>query len=135
MSYKLWLTIALIIVVILFLASIIEYIPPENGEQGSLSIVWQRNIKKAPCTGELILNSQDIDGEKCQFRADVTTTNCEEKDWYVFQGDDCSGSYICNKKEVISPSQWKCAWEDKKGTYSFKLCVDGKIESAATIAC
>jgi len=136
MGYKLWLTIALVIIIILFLASIIEYIPSNNGEPGRLSIVWQKNIKTTiPCTGELTVSSQNIDNGRCQFQADLTMKNCEGKKYYVFEGDSCSGTYICSREIGEPKSPWKCTWEVNNGPYTFTLCADSDVKARTSVTC
>jgi hypothetical protein len=136
MGYKLWLTIALVIVIILFLASIIEYIPPNNGEQGRLSIVWQKNIEpNLPCYGELTLTSQNLGDGRCTLHADSVLTDCNKGEWVVYEGNKCSGVYICNGVLDQPISKWRCSWEVNPGIYTFTLCADGVAKATRSITC
>ena len=136
MGYKLWLTIALVIIIILFLASIIEYTPPSNGEPGRLGIVWQRNIATTlPCAGELTLTSQNSGDGKCTLQADVLLKNCEKEKWYVFKGNECGGTLVCNGDVLVSESKWRCSWSDDPGTYTLTLCAGTDIKASSSATC
>jgi hypothetical protein len=136
MGYKLWLTIALVIIVILFLASVIEYIPSNNGEPGRLSILWQRNVEpNLPCTGELTLTSQNIDNGKCTLKADSVLRKCKKTRWVVYEGNECSGTYICDGNADQPESNWRCTWDVNSGTYTFTLCAGGVAQVTRSITC
>jgi hypothetical protein len=136
MGYKLWLAIALVIVIILFLASIIEYIPSINGEPDRLSIVWQRTPEATlPCTGELTLTSQNLGNGKCTLKADSVLTNCKKTTWTVYEGNECSGTYICNGYDDQPVSIWRCSWDVDPGTYTFTLCADSVAKATRSISC
>ena len=136
MGYKLWLTIALIIVIILFLASIIEYVPSINGEQGGLSIIWQRNrASNLPCTGELNLITQSSSDGKCTLQADSVLRNCKKTRWVVYEGNECSGTYICDGNADEPESNWRCAWDINSGTYAFTLCAESIVQDTKSITC
>ncbi len=136
MGYKLWLTIALIIIIVLFLASIIEYIPPKDGEQGRLSIAWQRNPEvNLPCTGELTLTSQNLGDGRCTLEAKSVLTNCKKTRWVVYEGNECSGIYICDGNVDQPESNWRCDWEVNPGMYTFTLCADKVAKTTRSITC
>lgn len=136
MGYKLWLTIALLIIIILFLASIIEYIPPKDGEQGRLSIILQKNIEiNLPCTGELTLTSQNIGNGKCTLQADSVLKNCKKTRWVVYEGNECSGTYICDGNADQPVSIWRCTWDANSGIYTFTLCAGEVAKATKSITC
>jgi hypothetical protein len=136
MGYKLWLTIALVIIIIIFLASIIEYVPPSAGEPGGLSLIWQRKIKlKLPCTGRLALSSQNTGDGKCTFQVDSVLYNCENERWYVFKGNECGGTLVCDGDVLVQESKWRCSWEEGPGTYTLTLCTGANVKASNTVTC
>jgi len=135
MGYKLWLTIALVIIIILFLASVIEYIPSNNGEPGRLSIVWQKNVETLPCTGELTLTSQNTGDGKCMFKVESVLKNCEKERWYVFKGNECDGTLICDGDVLVKQPKWACTWPDDPGTYTLTLCTGTDIKDSKSVTC
>jgi len=136
MGYKLWVTIALVIIIIIFLASVIEYIPPKDGEPGRLSIVWQRNIEPTlPCTGELTLTSQNTGDGKCTFQADAVLKNCEKEKWYIFKGNECGGTLVCDGDVLVKESKWRCNWPDDIGTYTLTLCTGIDVKDSSSVTC
>lgn len=134
MAYKLWIVVALVIIVVIALASMIEYIPPKEGKPARLSIVWKKTEPSLPCAGKLSLISRSLD-EKCELQADVTMSNCEGKRWYVFEGDVCSGTLVCDGDIRVSVDRRRCIWEVDRGTHAFTLCADVDAKATRTVIC
>ena len=131
MSYKL-IGVILFFIVIVLVLSAVQYLGSIGGPT-RLGVVPEK--KKLPCRGELTVSATPLGNGKCRFEAEVRTENCEGKDWYVFQGDKCLGTYICKRTEVTSPSQWKCIWEDDSGSYTFTLCIDWVSKALSSVTC
>jgi len=130
MSHKLIGVIFLFVILTLILSSV-QYF---RGRKAVRLGLVPRGEEK-PCRGSLVVVAKPSGEGKCRFEAEVKTENCEGKEWYVFEGDKCLGTYICKKKEVTSPSTWKCIWEDDKGRYTFTLCIDWTTKSMYEVTC
>ena len=87
------------------------------------------------CEGTLKVSFSEIDEEKCWFQTEVDMRNCQGKKWYVFEGDSCSGTYICTGSVNEPTSKWRCSWEVEKGTYTFTLCADFIPKDSETVSC
>jgi len=132
MAYKLIAIVVIIILSILFLVSAIEYIPPTGNEPARLGIGWQRGKKQ--CVGKLSVTSRSMDG-KCEFRVDVSITNCEKEKWFVFKGVECDDLFVCGGDVLVPESRWKCEWSDVEGSYIFVLCTDGAVKAMTRVSC
>jgi len=124
-----------ILLIVLFVAISVTAIIARTltgGEAGRLGIMDE--IGQTPCTGELTVTSRSVDG-KCSFQADLTMYDCQGKKWYVFEGNSCSGTYICNGNVNEPTSKWRCSWEVDKGTYTFTLCADFDAKARSTVSC
>ena len=135
MSYKVWLTVIIIVLFILTISSMIEYIPARQGKPARLSFVFGKSKPTLPCTGKLIVNAKNLGNGKCSFQADVTMNNCEGRNWYVFQGNECRGILVCNHTIGEPVSIWKCEWQAKEGAYTFALCADDVLKATSSVAC
>lgn len=135
MSYKLWLTVIIVVLFILTISSMVQYIPAREGEPARLSFVFGKSKPVTTCTGKLVVNGKNLGNGKCSFQADVTMKNCEGKTWYVFQGDRCGGILVCNHAVNQPVSIWKCKWKADEGAYTFALCADNELKATSTMAC
>jgi hypothetical protein len=96
--------------------------------------IWGGISRRTPCTGELKVTSSPLDG-RCGIEAALTMYNCEGKKWYVFEGNSCSGTYMCKGNINEAKSIWKCSWEADKGSYTFTLCADFDAKATSTVVC
>jgi len=137
MAYKLLIAVVLIVLFVVFLSSIVKYIPPSGGEAGRLGFVWGEAPRpSSPCTGELTVSSSGVDGGKCHLEASVVMRNCEGEGWYVFNGGSCSNEIlVCNGNVGESESRWKCSWDADQGSYTFTLCVDTDAKASTSLTC
>lgn len=103
-----------------------------GGEVGRLGIGGGRQTL---CTGELTVTAAQQEGGKCSLQADVNMGNCEGKRWYVFNGNTCGGTLVCNGNINEPESKWRCNWQTDSGTYTFTLCADTDIKASKTISC
>ena len=123
-----------IFLIVLFAAisvvAIIARMIPSGKEVGRLGIMGAR---ETPCSGELKVTSSSVN-EKCALQADVKMRNCEGR-WYVFKGNECGGTLVCNGEIRAQTDRWRCSWEADKGTYTFTLCVNIDKKDSATVTC
>ncbi len=87
------------------------------------------------CTGELKVTSSPLEDGRCRLESALTMYNCKGKEWYVFDGNSCSGIYMCMGNVNEPTSIWKCSWEADKGTYSFTVCADDDAKATKTVVC
>jgi hypothetical protein len=97
--------------------------------------VFGGTSKLSPCTGELKVSSNPLADGRCGLQAALTMYSCEGKKWYVFEGDSCSGTYMCKGNINEPQSIWKCSWEANKGTYTFTLCADSDAKAISSVTC
>ena len=135
MSYKFWLIVMIVILFILTISSMVEYVPGKEGRPARLSFVFGKRRPSLICSGRLLVNAKKLGNGKCDFQADITMKNCEGKNWYVFQGDKCSGILVCNHTVREPVSKWKCKWQADEGAYTFVLCADGELKATSTTLC
>ena len=121
----------LLFAVISISAIVGRMITGDRGEVGRLGIVG--GGYKPPCTGKLEVTYNKID-EKCSLQADVEMGNCEGR-WYVFKGNECGGTLVCNGEIMTQTDRWRCSWEDNTGTHTFTLCENIDKKDFATVTC
>jgi len=103
------------------------------GNEARLGI-WSGTYRDT-CTGTLTVIANSIGDGKCTLQANVNMKNCENKRWYVFNGNQCGGVLVCNGNINQPESIWKCSWEAMSGTYTFTLCTDTDTRDSKTISC
>jgi hypothetical protein len=105
-----------------------------GGDESRLGVL-DGTYRRAPCTGELQVTSNPLADGRCGLQAALTMNNCEGKKWYVFEGNSCSGTYMCKGNINEPKSIWKCSWEANRGTYTFTLCADSDDKATGTVVC
>jgi hypothetical protein len=127
-----------ILLIILFAAisviAILARTLPGANDQARLGVLGG-TYRQSPCTGELKLSSNPLADGRCGLQSALTMYNCKGKKWYVFEGNSCSGTYMCKGNINEPQSIWKCSWEANKGTYTFTLCADSDAKATNTIVC
>jgi len=113
--------------------TIVRYSSWNEGGTGQLGITG--GTRQTTCTGELKVATTPQEGGKCGLQADVNMKNCEGKEWYVFNGNRCSGILVCNGNINEPESKWRCSWEADTGTHTFTLCADVDAKDSKTVVC
>jgi len=125
-----------ILLIVLFAAISVTAIIARTltGGEGQARLGWGVFSRQA-CTGELTLTSRPLGDGRCELQAALTMYNCEGKKWYVFEGNSCSGTYMCTGNVNEPTSIWRCSWEANPGSYTFTLCADFDAKVTRTIVC
>lgn len=131
MVYK-WVAVFIVIIlIIMVLVSVFEYTPAREGVPARLGFVWQR---KSYCLGKLSTSSK-LKDEECELQATISLTDCKNKEWSIIKGVECNETLICGDDVYNQEFEETCDWSENKGSYTFVLCVDGKVKATSSVTC